>query len=61
MPYTTGSLVKTRGREWVVLPETTDGWLTSHTPERLPKIVLTRATSSRILYSDAGLKYIPRM
>ncbi len=27
MPYTTGSLVKTRGREWVVLPESGDDWL----------------------------------
>ena len=29
MPYTTGSLIKTRGREWVVLPESApeDGWL----------------------------------
>lgn len=27
MPYTTGSLVKTRGREWVVLPESSDDWL----------------------------------
>lgn len=27
MPYTTGSLIKTRGREWVVLPETTADWL----------------------------------
>jgi len=27
MPYSTGSLVKTRGREWVVLPESSDDWL----------------------------------
>ena len=27
MTYTTGSLVKTRGREWVVLPESGDDWL----------------------------------
>ncbi len=25
--YSTGSLVKTRGREWVVLPESADDWL----------------------------------
>jgi len=27
MPYTTGSLIKTRGREWVVLPDSTDDLL----------------------------------
>ena len=27
MPYSIGSLVKTRGREWVVLPESSDDWL----------------------------------
>ena len=27
MPYTTGSLVHTRGREWVVLPDSTDDLL----------------------------------
>ncbi len=50
MLYTTGSLVKTRGREWVALPESTDGRLTIHTPERSPKIALTR------LYPFGGQK-----
>ena len=27
MIYSVGSLVKTRGREWVVLPESSDEWL----------------------------------